>query len=69
MAEGSGRKKGGRRHSHGSVLSAAVVFIGCECAQKDIIECSFTGIVSLHSLIGGIKISVLDKKGIIIIGK
>lgn len=67
MAEGSGCKKGGSIHSHGRVLSAAVVCIGCECAWKDFIECSFTGIVSLHSLIGGIKISVLDKKGIIIL--
>lgn len=68
MAEASGYKKGGRIHSHGSVLSAAIVCIECECTRKDFIECAFAGIVSLRSSIRAIKISVLDKKGIIIIG-
>lgn len=49
-------------------LPAAVVCIRCECGGKDFLEWSFTGIVSLHPLIEGIKISVLVKKGIVIIG-
>lgn len=67
---GSGCKKGGRLEHifiTGSCLSAAVVFISCEHGWKVFIECSFNCIVSLHHLIEDMKISVLVKKGIMIV--
>lgn len=51
-----------------SCLCAAVVFISYEHGWKDFIECSFSGVVSLHRLIEDIKNSVLVKKGTMIIG-